>query len=849
MNLYRQVVFFLLATLVAGPVWAQTIVKGMVRDAASRQPLQNVSVYFVGGNGSVTNAFGEFSIQSRRNFGEIALSALGYVSQKVRITPGTTQQLEILLVAAPNALNDVVVSTQKRAKYTNKDNPAVELIRKVVEHRDSNRVSAYRSVQYQQYEKMQFALSSTNKEIPGGKVLKKLKFDFLLENVDTSSLANKILLPFFIEENITDKYLQRDPDKQKVITRAKKKVNFGEFIDNAGISQYLNYLYQDVDIYQDNIVLLTTQILSPIANAAPSFYMFYIRDTTEDEHGTKLVRMSFYPRNTNDHLFRGTLFVTLDGRYAVQKINMSVNQNININWVKELVVNQTFQRNDEGRYFLEATNIKADFGLTQGGKRGIYGERTVAITDLVTNQPIPDSVFRYDEEKVDESDYVRNDTFWQRKRLVPLTPVEQKVYLNIDSLQHNKRYRRLMDWATLLLAGYKKFGWYEVGPVSTFYSFNPIEGFRLRAGGRTTLDFSKRIFIENYLAYGFKDKKVKGFSSVAYSINNKSIYHFPYNYVKLSYQHDTKIPGQDLQFVAEDNFLLSFKRGRNDKLIYNDIVRLEYIREYKNHFSYNLGFTYTQQVPAGTIDYKRMSGGFTYQVPNLKTSELSLQLRWAPNELYYQGKQFRRPIPNKYPIVTLTGTTGIKGLFRGQYDYQKLNLNIFKRCFLSFLGYSDVVIDGGYVFGKVPFPITFIHRANQSFAYQLYSYNLMNFLEFTSDHYAALTVDHHFNGFFFNRVPFLHKLKWREIVSAKFIWGGIRDQNNPGKSDGLYKFPTDEFGNPITFVLNNGPYVEGSVGVGNILKIFRVDYVKRFSYLNNPNVAGHGIRIRTKFEF
>jgi len=338
--------------------------------------------------------------------------------------------------------------------------------------------------------------------------------------------------------------------------------------------------------------------------------------------------------------------------------------------------------------------------------------------------------------------------------------------------------------------------------------------------------------------------------SSTYSLNNKSIYSFPQDYIRASFQHDTKIPGQELQFVQEDNFLLSFKRGENDMWLYNDIFRLDYVHEYDNHFSYKLGFKNWGQSPAGALYFQNIIDNNINNVNTVKTTELSLELRYAPHESFYQGKIYRIPIIDRYPIFTLRYNQGVKDLFGGQYNYQSVTGNITKRFYLSQLGYSDVIVEGNYIFGKVPFPLMDIHHANQTYSLQLDSYNLMNFQEFVSDHYASINIDHNFNGFFFNKIPLLKKLKLREIIDFKGLWGGVRSENNPANDPLLLRYPVNgTTGLPVTYTLNSGPYMEGSFGIGNIFKLLRVDLVRRFTYLDNPDVSKWGIRARVKFDF
>ena len=838
------VVLILLLVLVQG--FAQTVVQGVVTDIINKQPLQYVSVVLKGGRGTVTDSLGRFTLRSSGNIAMVQVSYVGYKTILKPILPGTRQTLDFALEIDPKGINNVTVNTNKRAPYRNKGNPAVELIKRVIENKPINRAEHYDYVQYDQYEKMEVSLSNPSQKLTGSKLLK--KYQFMFENRDTTKLEGKALLPVYLEETISQKYFRKKPEKTKTIILGEKRVNYGEYIDNAGVSQYLNRLIMDVDIYDNDIPLFTYQFLSPIADLAPTFYMYYIRDTITDANGQKLIKMYFTPRNTNDLLFRGNMYITLDGNYAVQKLNMFLSKNANLNWVRELHIDLDFEKNEDNRYHLSKSNVMADASITKNASGGFFGERTVSFKNFRINVPQPDSIYEGTAlVKIAKADQ-HPDTYWNTNRHDTLTRTEAKVYSNIDSLEKMPSFRRTMAIATFMFAGYTSLGPFELGPAAAFYSFNPVEGFKLRLGGRTTPKFNKRLYFETYGAYGFKDDRWKYFLSSTYSLNNKSIYVYPLNFIRASYQNDTKIPGQELQFVSEDNFLLSFKRGKNDKWTYNRNLKFEYVHELDNHLSYTLGFKNWKQEPAGAIIYTKVVNNAQVNINKLITTEFSGELRWAPNEQFYQGKVYRIPIINKYPIFTLRFITGVKGIMNSEYNYQNINFRMEKRAYLSQLGYSDLVAEGGYIFGRLPYPLMTIHRANQTYAYQLNSYNLMNFQEFVSDHFIALNIDHHFNGLFFNRVPLLKKLKLREVVSLKMLYGGVRDENNPSKDPSLIKYPLFE-GVPTTFSLEKKPYIEGSVGITNIFKLIRVDLVKRFNYLDNPYVASLGVRARFKFDF
>ncbi|MCX2496294.1 DUF5686 family protein [Pedobacter sp. PF22-3] len=844
--IYSFLLFVTLCFILQVNAFAQrTVVSGTVRDAVTKETLPNVSVFFKDTQiGTQTDTNGKYILVSPNPQSELSFNYVGYRTAFKNTVPAATQELDVALVPDSRALDEVVIVGGKKVRYRNKDNPAVELIRQVIAHKDENRIKSYNTVSFRQYEKMLFSMSNVSDKFKNKRMFK--NYQFLFQEQDPTLIGGKNLLPIYIQEKLADSYLSKNPEKNKTIIIGEKQVQFdSRYIDNKGMKTYFDRMYQDIDIYKNNISVISNEFLSPIADGAPAFYKFFITDTIKTQK-PEIIELSFTPRNTNDMLFEGKIYVTNDSHYAVTGASFGVNKNINLNFVRALKIDLNFEPNNKGKYSLSKSNLLADFGLGKNKGIGFTGERTVTFKDYQFDTVLPDTIFQGKSTVVLADAAKKDDKFWEKNRLDTISSNQLKIYSNIDTLQNLPSFKRTMKIVTLLFAGYQNLGPYEIGPVNTFYSFNNVEGLRLRFGGRTTPELSKRYYFENYLAYGIKDEKWKFFLSGTYSLNNKSIYEFPQNYIRASFQRDTKIPGQELQFVQEDNFLLSFKRGVNDMLLYNDFYRLDYVKEFENHFSYNLGFKKWSQTPAGGLNYLNENNQL---VNRLTTSEVSVQFRYAPNEKFYQGKIYRVPIADRYPVFNLRYTAGLKGVLGGEYNYHNLLGSIDKRFYLSQLGYSDVTVEGSYIAGKVPFPLLDIHRANQTYAYQLNSYNLMNFLEFVSDHYVSINIDHNFNGFFFNKVPLIKKLKLREVVSFKALYGGLRNENNPNFQSGLYQLPVYENGAQRTYALGNEPYMEGSVGVGNIFKLLRVDLVKRFNYLNHPEVSEWGIRARVKFDF
>lgn len=831
------------------PVVSQTIgstsIKGRITDAVSHEPLQSVAVVFSKTvTGTTSDVNGYYSLSGHAASNKVQISCLGYESIEQTIQLGMNQTLNIRLNREINQIEGVVIR-YKKEKYRNKENPAVELIEKVIENKSKNRKEGFEYYEYEKYEKTQFALSNFSDKFMNRKALRKFKFVF--ENIDTTKLEGARILPVYLKETLSDFHYRKSPQATKEIITANKMVSFEGYVDNKGMAEYLKFLYQDINIYDNNITFVSNLFLSPVAKTAPAFYKYFLQDTSMVA-GSKCVKLFFSPRNKADMLFQGYLYITLDGSYAVKRLEMAVNKNINLNWVKDVNIIQEFEQIQGKGWLLMTDDISIDFGISTNSM-GVFGQRIVSYKNYQVDKALDDSFYSGLESEQTKDANQQSASFWEIHRHQQLSESEKGVYVVVDSIKKIPAFKRTMDIMMLLISGYRDLGYVEIGPVNTFYSYNPIEGARLRVGGRTTPVFSKKITFESYLAYGFKDDNFKYYLGATYSLTDNTIYDFPVKSIKMSIQDETKIPGQELQFVQEDNILLSIKRGENNKLLYNKIFKIEQFNEYNNHFSYSLGYSFTRQSPAGTLYFNPDN----YLPPvddtqHINISEVNLNLRYAPHEQFYQGKLYRTPITNKYPIIQLQFTIGSK-LLKNDYNYQNLRFTVYKRFYPSVLGYTDVILEAGKIFGKVPYPLLSIHRANQSYSYQLASYNLMNFLEFVSDQYISLNIDHSFNGFIFNKLPILKKLKLREVATCKVLYGSLNERNNPDLQSDLFIFPVDNSGNPVTFTLEKKPYIEVSVGISNIFKFFRVDLVKRLTYLDHPNVSDIGIRARFKFDF
>lgn len=837
MNFMRNYLIFLFLFAISS-LSAQELITGKVVDASSGLAIRGVTVkHMQSGIASSTDQSGNFHLQISALTGTLSISSVGYTSRIMpvsQLTPG--KSITIILSEYSQNLDEIVINAPKK-RYRNKNNPTVDFIRKVIEKRDENNALKGADQVFSEYEKLSMSLGILNEKTADSRLLR--KFTFLKAGLDTVKLPGRSLIPIYMNEKLGARTISNSQGSLYTL-RAENQSRVDQFIDEDGIDEYLNKIYGLSDVYENDVAIGNRRFLSPIATLGPSFYKYYRMDTIS-ETSPKQLKIRFVPRNPQDALFSGFLYVDLDGSYALRKAELSLSDETNINWVKSLQMYFDYSKNEDSKYFLNRSVTKIDLGLFQKGMN-LFGEK-VLIRKLGEQAQLALPPSDNSELAAGKNDSKIN---WDLMRPEKLSTLESNAFRNIDSLKNSRSFRKLMSVGAIITSGYIGKGLFEIGPIPSFYSFNPVEGSRFKFGGNTTDEFSKRLVLEGYGAYGSKDQKFKYNLGAIYSLNGESVYKYPVSSISVRTTRDIRVPGQELNFLDNDNFLLSFRRGHNDRMIYFNQTQVELHHEFDSHISFKLGFKKETLTPGGRLIFPFNTN--ESRMDNISTVALTGVFRWAPGEKIYQGKRYRRIINTGKPILSLSGEVGIKGLIGGQYDYQRFIFAANKRIFMSQLGFSDVVFESGIQFGKVPYPLMMIHRANQTYAYQANSFNLMNTLEFMSDRYSSLQFQHGFNGFILNKVPLLKKMDLREWLSLKVLYGHVNPENRMNNGE-FGTFNSTPGSKPALFGLNRGPYVEGSVGLGNIFKILRIDVVKRFTYLDNPSVSKWGIRAKIGIDF
>lgn len=832
-----------------------TSASGIVKDSITGEPLSYVSVYFDNSTiGAMTDDNGKFSLQNDKGLKKLVVTSLGFDTRMIDLKAGKKNDgLDILLSSTSFAISEVVIKP-KREKYSRKDNPAVELIKKVIEHKDDNRIESKDEYQTEVYEKLSMSLDNFNPNLDKNKFMK--KFKFIKNYLDTSEFNGKPILTLSVRENISDVYYRKSPKTTKTITKAKRLQGIDQTIDEGGITSNLEEIFQSINIFDNNIPILLNRFVSPLSSAlATSYYKYYIMDTL-DVSGDTCVDLAFVPVNSESYGFTGRLYITLDGNYAVKKFVLNIPANINLNWVDKLRIEQEFKRMPDSTWVVSNENTYINFYIVKGTQQ-LYAHQLRNYDKYDFNVQRADSVFALlGPSHILPDATAQTDTFWIHNRHVPLKDKENALDDLLAQCRKVPAFNVIIKTAEILISGYvptagnRKSNKFDIGPMNTLFGANHLEGFRMRVGGMTTANLNPYWFASGYLAYGTNDRKLKYNARLTHSFNKKA-YHEgenPVNNLSVIQEYDVYTPGQDFLFTSKDNIFVAWKVGEPvTKMQYIRKTMLQYEKEWLNGLTWKSWVYNQNNEAAGTLQYiQRDEAGHLLRKKSITTSELGTQFRFAPGERAYSGragKESQFNLSKDAPIFRLSHQMGFKGVLGGDYNYNHTEFSAEKRIWLSSFGHIDAQLKAGKVWNKVPFPLLILPNTNQSITIQPEAFHMMSALEFITDQYVSFNATYYMKGWILNRIPGIKWLRLREVISFNGIYGGLSDKNNPSLTPNLFLLPDG------TRPLGKMPYMEASIGFENIFKILRIDYYRRLTYLNQPNIKKGGIRVALRFTF
>lgn len=859
--LYKKLILLFLLVFAASQSFAQ--LKGVITDSITHEPLMYISVYYEGkGVGGVSNANGEYQIETRKNWNEVTFSSIGYRTKVIKLTPGQ-KVLDVQMVPDDVMLSEVVVKP-KREKYSKKNNPAVDFMRKVIEHKKAQKLEVNDYYQYDQYEKMKMSLNDITPEKLEKGIYK--KYSFLKDQIEVSETTNSLILPISIQETSSQTVFRKSPESKKTIIKGMNSNGINEFFSTGDmLGTVLQDVFTNVNIYDDDIRLLQRRFTSPIAKEGLNFYKYYLMDTLTVERDT-CVHLTFVPQNSQDFGFTGHLYVLKDSTYAVKKCVMNLPKKTGVNFVNQLDIVQQYKQLPNGNWVIMDDDMLVDLSLVKS-MGGLQVQRTTKYSNYKFD-PIEQRLFRLKGSVIKEADMLsKSDEYWAEVRQVPLTKTESSMDVFMNRIEQIPGFKYIIFGAKALIenfvetTGPKKPSKVDIGPINTMISNNYVDGLRLRLSAMTTANLNPHWFLSGYGAYGFKDHRWKYSGTLTYSFNKRDyvVWEFPKHFISATYSYDVMSPMDKFLFTDKDNVFVSFKTTTVDQMSYMRDVAINYELETPTGFGVKSMLRHRNDEPTGNLKYwANNSSADKMPLPNEKpihditTAEASVTLRYAPGEAFVNSKQRRIPVSLDAPIFTLTHTAGFKGVLGGEYNFNRTEASIWKRVWLpSSWGKVDISLKGGAEWNTVPFPLLILPEANLSYITQRETFCLINNMEFLNDRFASLSLSYDMNGKLFNRIPLLKKLKWREMIRFRTLWGTLTDKNNPFKSNNpdLFLFPMRD-GQYTSHVMDPKiPYMEASIGVYNIFKLLHVEYVHRLTYRDNPGINKWGIRFMVLMVF
>jgi hypothetical protein len=823
---FIAIVFFLFLSLGAS-LAQETVVQGKVTDAASGDPIPFANVHFKGtGIGTATDFDGNYRLKIAAGQSDsLIASYVGYKSKSKTITQGITQTINFQLVEDVIGLQEVVV--------TPGENPAWEILRKVMKNKSKNDKRNLSAYEYDSYTKIEIDVDNISEQLRQKKIMKKISQ--VLDSIDRiAGEDGKPILPLLITENVSKSYFRQNPNLKKEY-QIKSKIHGVGVEDGTLVTQLVGSSFQEYNFYQNWLTILTKDFVSPIADGWRLYYDYDLMDSSVvDDHFC--YRIDFNPKSPQELAFAGSMWITKEG-YALKRIDATVGKQANINFVEKIKIQQDLAPTEGGAWLPVKNRVLIDVGELTGKSAGMLAKFYTSNKNFVINKPRDAEFYHHPIEVAEDALLKENEKYWDSLRHEPLSPTEKNVYKMIDTLRNIPIIKTYTDIIKVIVEGYFEVSKnIEIGPYLGFLAWNNIEGWRVQCGFKTTYSFSKKTILSGQLAYGFMDTRIKYSASWQQILSRHR-----WTVFSVRARRDLARIGVDEENLADNPLFLTATRwGYFRRGYYFDEARASLQRELFKGFSLKTAARYWTFEPTYNFGYFKDPADTINIYENFQSAEVSLEARYAFDEVFLQDENERISIgTTKSPVITLRYTHGLKGVFGSHFDFDKLRLQFTKRIRTGPLGVGYLNFTGEYIFNALPYPMLALHLGNQSFLYSSITYNLMNYGEFTSDHYASLQYRQYLEGFLVNRLPIIRKLHWRLLGTANVIMGGLRDINKRLISD---KTMSQQATLMPGFFVDNKPYIELGYGVENIFRFLRVDFVHRLSYLDHPQPAGGSVR-------
>ena len=835
-----RIIGVLLLMMLFLPMQAQEIINGRVVDEATGEGIGFASVQYKGMNlVAITDPQGRFVIRLLKGK-RLTISVLGYKTRTIDVSDDS-EKLFISLRQDAKALKEVTVK-KKRTRYSRKNNPAVELMKRVIANKKQTDLALRDYYQYHKYQKLTLALNDVNPALLANPKLS--KFPWLLNQVETNELTGKLILPLSVDETVTQRVYRRTPHDEKNIVKGQRSSGINDFFQTGEILNTVTKdVFTDINIYDDQVRILQHPFTSPISDGAISFYRFYIEDTLTVGRDS-CIHLHFLPNNQQDFGFRGDLYVLKDSSCQVKRCELILPNQTDVNFVENMKLVQEFTQLPTGEWVLSVDDMIVEMVLFDFMQKGV-AIKTTRLSDYAFDE-IPKQLFRGKAKTaVDPNAEMQDDAFWQEYRKVELTKSEGSMGDFLNGMQAEGGFKYVMAALKILVENYietSKKSKVDIGPVTSFLSNNFIDGLRTRFGAQTTANLSRHLFWKGYIARGWKSKNTYYSGEMTWSLNKKKYMpdEFPKRNISFLSTYDVMSPSDKFLSTDKDNVFTSWKWAKVDKMMFYRRQKLTFEREEEWGLRSLFSIKTEQNEAAGNMQFVPLS---STESVKFRTTELRAEIEYSPGALYVNSKMRRHKVNREAPIITVSHTTGVEGLLGGDYTYNYTEASIFKRFWFGSWGRIDLYTRAGVQWNQVPFPLLCMPASNLSYFSHKHMFNLINSMEFMNDRFVSVDFNWDMQGKIFNRIPLIRRLHWREYVGAKMLWGALSDKNNPylesnAGSRVLMAFPEQ------TRLMNpDVPYWEISLGIRSIFRFFQVEYVRRMNYNDNRFGPKNSVRL------
>ena len=806
MREYIGLVVLILMISISGTKAQKTVILGKITESGTNTPIPYVNVIFKDTfTGTMSDLNGNFNLSSTKPTAVIEVSAVGYKKQVFKIKLNQINRINVSMVEDIISLGEISVRPG--------EDPAIPIFRKVVNHKKDNNPANFPSWQSKLYSKIEIDIKNVNGSLKKKKMLK--QFDFVFKYIDSLEIQGKTFLPVFFTETVSNYFHNRENNSNREEIIASKASG----MKTDMITQFTGKMYEGVNPYDNYIMVSDVGLISPLNSLGLQFYHYYLRDSAMVK-GRKIYEISFKPRLPQDPTFKGKIWIE-DESFALTKLEMQLSTKANVNFLNNFQYSIEYQKKDD-RWVPRNESMIADLDIKKdkdSEKIGLMGRKTNVYQDFKFGEVRSVPNLQKNAIIVNKDATLRNETYWDKARPIELQKREAGIYAMVDSIKNVPLYKTVAEYLYMFYYGYRDIGKVEIGPYYSLLSSNQIEGDRVRIGGRTTMKFDHNMRLNGYGAYGFKDQDFKYGGGFEYFFSKK-----PRTMIAFQAYHDYDLLGVSSNAFTRDNFLTSvLSKNPYTKLNMVDRFRVTFDKDWVHGLSNQFSVISSNIQSGPLVPFLNPEGNL---VPSVRTGEIKLNTRYAPKESIILDGFERTTFGIFNPVLNFSVTSGLKSFLGGNYDYLKLDANFSDKIAINPIGYVTFYLQAGKIWGNVPWPLMKIHEGNESYAFDAYAFNLMNYQEFVSDTYVSLFLEHHFQGFFLNKVPLFHRLKWREIVGMRSLFGSY----DPTQHTGLV-FPKGMTG------LRSTPYTEFSAGIENILKIIRVDAVWRYNYNDNRKVV------------